>query len=79
MTLERHIPTLQIRYGLTPAESRLALRLTTGEALRAAASALDINYETARTMLKRVFEKTGTHRQAELVIVILNTAVFATN
>ena len=78
MTIDQHIAPLQIRYGLTPSESRLALRLATGESLRVAAAALDISYETARTTLKRVFEKTGTHRQTELVIVILSAAGFPT-
>ena len=78
MTIDQHIVPLQIPYGLTPSESRLALRLATGESLRVAAAVLDISYETARTTLKRVFEKTRTHRQTELVMVILSGAVFAT-
>ena len=39
--------------------------------LRSSANALSIGYETARTTLKSVFQKTGTCRQAELVIVII--------
>jgi DNA-binding CsgD family transcriptional regulator len=60
------------RFKLTPAEARLVLRLIAGESLRSAAKALNIGYETARTTLKSVFHKTGTCRQAELVIVIIN-------
>jgi hypothetical protein len=59
MILDRHITPLQIQYGLTPAESRLALRLITSEPLRSAAAALDISYETAGRTLKKVFKKPG--------------------
>ena len=58
-------------FGLTPAEARLALQLVAGEALRSAAVKLGISYETARTELKNIFNKTGTCRQGELVIVLV--------
>ena len=62
---------LQRHFGLTPAEARLALHLVAGETLRSAEVNLSISYETARTCLKKIFNKTGTCRQAELVMVIL--------
>ena len=65
------IDLLRCHFGLTPAEARLALHLVAGETLRSAAVKLGISYETARTCLKNIFNKTGTCRQAELVIVIL--------
>jgi DNA-binding CsgD family transcriptional regulator len=65
------IDLLQRHFSLTPAEARLALHLVAGETLRSAAVKLSISYETARTCLKSIFNKTGTCRQAELVIVIL--------
>ena len=65
------IDLLRCHFGLTPAEARLALHLVAGETLRSAAVKLSISYETARTSLKNIFRKTGTCRQAELVIVIL--------
>jgi DNA-binding CsgD family transcriptional regulator len=65
------IDLLQRHFGLAPAEARLALHLVAGETLRSAAVKLSISYETARTSLKNIFRKTGTCRQAELVIVIL--------
>src|SRR5262245_42340406 len=68
------IDLLRCHFGLTPAEARLALQLVAGETLRAAAVKLSITYETARTELKNILNKTGTCRQAELVIVIV-TAV----
>lgn len=65
------IDLLRCHFGLTSAEARLALRLVAGETLRSAAVKLSISYETARTSLKKIFGKTRTCRQAELVIVIL--------
>jgi DNA-binding CsgD family transcriptional regulator len=58
-------------YHLSPAESRLAERLGEGTRLDAAAGALGITLETARTYLKSLFRKTGTARQSELVRLLL--------
>jgi DNA-binding CsgD family transcriptional regulator len=68
------IELLRCHFGLTPAEARLALHLASGETLRCAEAKLSMTYETARTHLKSIFQKTGTCRQAELVVVIV-TAV----
>ena len=65
------IDRLRCHFDLTPSEARLALHLVTGETLRSAAAKLSITYETSRTSLKNIFRKTGTCRQAELVVVIL--------
>lgn len=54
-------------YDLTPAEARLAKLIAEGERLDSIAVRLSISVHTARTHLKRVFEKTGVERQAELV------------
>jgi DNA-binding CsgD family transcriptional regulator len=48
----------------------LAVRLVSGEALRDAARAEAIRYETARTRLKAIFAKTATSRQVELTLLI---------
>jgi DNA-binding CsgD family transcriptional regulator len=61
---------LRAAFGLSTAEARLAARLAGGESLNAAADALGVTYETARTELKRVFVKTGVSRQAELVALL---------
>jgi DNA-binding CsgD family transcriptional regulator len=63
---------LKRRFDLTPAEARLVFRLMMGDSLRSAAKALGIKYETVRTHLKSIFQKTGTRRQAELVIVVIH-------
>jgi DNA-binding CsgD family transcriptional regulator len=61
---------LENRFGLTPAQARLVVHLVAGHSLRCSAEALGISYQTARGHLRAVFEKTGTHRQAELVLTV---------
>jgi DNA-binding CsgD family transcriptional regulator len=61
---------LTSRFGLTPAETRIALGIARGETLAAIAAAHGISVETARTHLKSVFTKTSTHRQAELAALL---------
>jgi DNA-binding CsgD family transcriptional regulator len=53
--------------GLTAAEGRLVAQLVEGKELADAAERLGISIHTARSQVKSVFVKTGTHRQAELV------------
>jgi DNA-binding CsgD family transcriptional regulator/PAS domain-containing protein len=65
---------LQALFGLTNAEAKLARLLTQGCTLRESGARLGLRRETARTRLKTIFEKTNTHRQAELVRLILNGA-----
>lgn len=57
-------------FRLTPAEARLALQLATGDSIDRVADRLSITYETARTVLKRVFQKTDTNRQTELLALL---------
>ena len=56
--------------GLTPAEWRIVAKLTSGASIADAAIALGITISTARTHLSRVFAKTGTSRQGELVALV---------
>jgi DNA-binding CsgD family transcriptional regulator len=65
---ERQADFLEDRFDLTPAEARLVAHLVAGASLRSCAKALGIKYETVRSYLKSAFRKTGTHRQAELVL-----------
>jgi DNA-binding CsgD family transcriptional regulator len=58
---------LQQRFGLTPAEARLATEMAQGDGKVAAAERLGISFSTARSHLSRIFDKTGVRRQAELV------------
>jgi DNA-binding CsgD family transcriptional regulator len=57
-------------FRLTEAEARLASSLAAGDGIDAASDRLAISRETARTQLRAVFAKTGTHRQAELVALL---------
>jgi DNA-binding CsgD family transcriptional regulator len=59
-------------YKLTPAEARLAAHLAQGSRLEDAAVDLGVSLNTVRTHLKRIFSKTGTDRQAELVRLIIS-------
>jgi DNA-binding CsgD family transcriptional regulator len=54
-------------YGLTPAEARLAAALSRGHDLNTLGAEWGTSVKTLRTHLKRIFSKTGTSRQAELV------------
>jgi DNA-binding CsgD family transcriptional regulator len=53
-------------FGLTAAEAKLAGALASALGINAAAAALGVSRETARSQLKAVFAKTNTRRQAEL-------------
>jgi DNA-binding CsgD family transcriptional regulator len=64
-------PQLQLQFGLTPAEAELACEIVKGEGLVTCARRMGISRATASTHLQRIFEKTGTKRQAQLVRVIL--------
>jgi DNA-binding CsgD family transcriptional regulator/PAS domain-containing protein len=54
-------------YHMTPAEARLAALILRGHSLLAAASELHVSMNTARTHMKRIYLKTATHRQVDLV------------
>lgn len=58
-------------HGLTRAETEVAMRLAAGLTLAELSDALAISNETARKHLKRIFEKTGCRRQAEVVAAVL--------
>lgn len=62
-------------FGLTLAEARLTALVGVGLAPREAGERLGITEETARTTLKRVFQKTGVTRQSELSALLARMAV----
>ena len=67
------VQRLRAVFELTQAEARLAVMLATGDGLKSAAVKLGIGYGTARARLSDVFRKTDTHRQGELVRLLLAT------
>lgn len=58
-------------YGLTRGEAAIAAKLVTGKSIEEVADELFISPHTGRTHLKRIFMKTDTHRQPELILRIL--------
>jgi DNA-binding CsgD family transcriptional regulator len=68
MGLDVNISLLIKLYGLTRGEAGLAASLMRGRSIEEAATELFISPHTARTHLKRIFMKTDTHRQTELVV-----------
>jgi DNA-binding CsgD family transcriptional regulator len=62
-------------YGLTPAEGRLLAGLLGGQSLAEHAAAGGVSPNTAKTLLQRVFAKTGQARQSDLVRLVLSDPV----
>lgn len=60
-------------FGFTPAEARLAGVLMRGQGLKEAAETLRLSHSTVRNQLKKLFEKTQTRRQSELVRILLRS------
>jgi DNA-binding CsgD family transcriptional regulator len=58
---------LRAMFDLTPAEAKLVVGLCAGETLASYAHATGTSLNTVKTHLKRVFDKTGEARQADLV------------
>lgn len=67
------VPELQQLYGFTTSEARLANLLMEGKGLEDCCAELGIRRSTACTHLRRLFTKTGVHRQSELVSLLLRS------
>lgn len=72
-SIEDRIVGLRQRFGLTRAEAILALEICKGDGREAAARRCGISVSTAHTHLNRIFSKTGTRRQAELVHLLFTS------
>ncbi len=59
------------RFGFTRAEARVVRCLAEGHSIKHIAEVLRVSPETARTHAKRAMQKTDTHRQAQLVSLVL--------
>jgi len=57
-------------FGLTPAEARTLKYLAGGATIAETSDAIDISANTTRTHLARIFSKTGTSRQADLIALV---------
>lgn len=66
---------LQELFRLSPAECRVALAIFSGQTLKEAAASLEVSFFTVRGHLVRIFEKTRTNRQAELVRLLMRVGL----
>jgi DNA-binding CsgD family transcriptional regulator len=57
-------------YGLTAREAAVASGLSEGKTIELVADELGITYETGRSHLRRILEKTGTRRQTEFILLM---------
>jgi len=69
-TLDVDAGVLVEAFGLTPREAALATALARGTAPKQAAFELCMSEATAKTHLKRILDKAGAHRTAELISLI---------
>jgi DNA-binding CsgD family transcriptional regulator/PAS domain-containing protein len=74
---EREAPlspsVLQLAYGLTRAQSRLAIAIARGHDLNEYCEQAGVRRTTARAHLRLIFDKLGVRRQAELAAAVLST------
>lgn len=75
MDSHSHVRPLADAFALTPVETRLVVELADGRSVQEAALRLRLKVETARTYLKQIFQKTGTHRQLDLVQLLKSGAL----
>lgn len=61
-------------FGLTPSEARAAIEVSQGGSMEEIAQRMSVSTNTLKTHLKAAFAKTGTHRQAELLKLLLALA-----
>ena len=66
-------------YNVTQAEAKLMRLLAAGRTLDGAAAELGLRLHTVKTQLKSIFAKTNTHRQVDLMRLILTGPVFISN
>lgn len=70
--LPARVTAIRNRYALTAAESQLVAALLKTGSASAAAQHLGLSENTIKTHLRSVFSKTGVHRQAELIQLVLS-------
>jgi DNA-binding CsgD family transcriptional regulator len=62
-------------YGMTKAEAAVAIRLLRGDGIKPIADSMCLSTGTVKTHVQHIFNKTNTHRQAELVRLLLTIAL----
>jgi DNA-binding CsgD family transcriptional regulator len=76
LQVELAIAVAARQYGFTQAEAQLVGALTQGTCMSDYAESRAVSLNTVKTQLKHVLAKTGVHRQAELVGLILGIPTF---
>lgn len=71
--MDTETPVLLLRrlFRLTQMECEIAVRISRGAEVKLIAEELCVSLPTVRTHLQHVFDKTGTHRQVELIRLLL--------
>jgi DNA-binding CsgD family transcriptional regulator len=64
------LESIRRRFDLAPAQARLTALICNGHPLREAAARLGITEGSARQYLRRIFDKTGVRRQADLIRLV---------
>lgn len=67
---------IQHRYNLTESETQVTLMLIQGYTSKEIANAVRISRETLKSHLKHIFKKTNTHRQNELISMVMRSFPF---
>lgn len=76
-SIETSEQTLRRLYQLTHCEAMLAMVLLQGKSIGQASSELHVSLNTVRTQLKSIFLKTDTHRQSDLIrLIVTGTSSF---
>lgn len=71
-SLDRRLAVAKVVFGLSDGQIKVARYIAEGVGLKAAAQALGISVNTARTHLTRLYEKTGVNAQTALVRLLLS-------
>jgi DNA-binding CsgD family transcriptional regulator len=69
------VPRFAARHRLTPAEQRVLRGLLNDQAPKQIASEQDLSIKTVRTQLSKLYAKTGTRNQRELVKAALASVI----
>lgn len=67
--------TLRELFGLSNAEAGVAISLVNGLSLKSIAERNGVSQETVRSQLKKVFLKTGTNKQQDMIRLLLRTGL----
>jgi len=72
------IPHLKVSFGFTHAEAQLANSLVNGDSLEKISGDTGLRYNTLKSYLKVIFQKTHTNKQHSLVSLLIKSVIFHT-